>query len=168
MNFVNELLMILSVVLAVIGIVGCIVPVIPGPVLSFFGLVALHFTAYADFSVKFFVIMFIAGAVVTVLDFVFPVLGTKKFGGTKRGIWGASIGLLAGLFFPPFGIIAGPFAGALIGEITGGMKFDEALLPSLGSLMGVLSGIVAKMIFSGLAFYYIAAAIFRTVAEKIA
>ncbi len=167
MSVLNELLAVLAVILGIAGLIGCIVPVAPGPLISFSGLVVLHFTSYADYSFTFFMIMFIAAAVVSVLDYVFPVWGTKKFGGTKRGIWGASIGLLFGIFFPPIGIIIGPFAGALIGEITGGMKFDEALLPSLGSLIGVAAGIVSKMIVSGLIFYYIASDVIAGIIQRI-
>ena len=151
------LLAILAVVLVVVGLVGCIVPVIPGPPISYGGLIALHFTPVASYSLKTFVSFLIAVIIVTVLDYIFPILGTKKFGGTKRGIWGATIGLLIGIFFfPPWGIIIGTFAGALVGELSGGMKWKEAIIPSLGSLAGVLIGIVGKVIISGLILYYVA------------
>lgn len=151
------LLAILAFALVITGLIGCIVPVIPGPPISYGGLVALHFTPLANYSPKIFIVLLILVIIVTVLDYIFPIIGTKKFGGTKRGIWGATIGLLVGLFFfPPWGIIIGTFAGALIGELTGGMKWKEALIPSLGSLAGVLIGIVGKVIISGLILYYVA------------
>lgn len=164
MPLVNEILLIAAVALGILGVIGCIIPVIPGPPISYIGVILLHFSKYADFSTRFLILYLLLAIGVTVLDYVFPVWGTRKFGGSKRGIWGATIGLLVGIFiFPPIGIIVGPFAGALIGEMTGGMNFDEALPSALGSLAGVMAGIVAKLIVSGLMMFYIGAAVIKAI-----
>ena len=91
------------------------------------------------------------------MDNILPVIGTKKFGGSKRGIWGAAIGLIIGVvLFPPVGLIIGAFLGALAGELTTGKKFTHALGSSFGSFIGFLTGIIIKMIVTGLlAFYFI-------------
>ena len=139
------------------GIVGCVVPFIPGPPLNFLGLVLLHLTSGFQFSTNFLILWGIITAVVYGLDLVIPVWGTKKFGGSNRGIWGSIIGLIAGMFFfPPFGIIIGPFAGAVIGEITAGKESKAALKSGFGSFVGFISGTVLKLIVSGIMTWYFA------------
>lgn len=103
--------------------------------------------------------------VVSILDYIIPAWGTKKFGGSKRGVLGSMIGLLFGLFlFPPFGIIIGPFVGAVLGEITGGKDNKAALKAGLGSFVGFLLGTLMKLIVSGMMAWYFIAEIIKTVA----
>lgn len=83
------------------GIIGCVVPVLPGPPLSYAGLLLLHFTRFGHFSISFLLIFAGIAILVTVLDYIVPILGTKKYGGSKAGVWGSTIGLLAGMFFFP-------------------------------------------------------------------
>jgi uncharacterized protein YqgC (DUF456 family) len=132
--------------LMILGLLGCVLPVIPGPPLSFIGLVILHFTRFADFSYTFFLLWGSVAIIVTVLDYVVPIWGTKKFGGSKSGMWGAGIGLVLGLiFFPPLGIIIGPFAGAVIGESLTGKDTKSSFRAGLGSFLGLLMGIGIKL-----------------------
>lgn len=133
------LLAILGIVLILAGIAGCILPVIPGPPLSWAGLLLLHWTRFAQFSAAFLLVMACLAIAVTVLDYLIPVWGTKKFGGSKAGMWGATIGIFAGIFFfPPVGIIVGPFIGAVLGEIIAGKESGPALKAGLGSFIGFL------------------------------
>jgi uncharacterized protein YqgC (DUF456 family) len=97
--------------------------------------------------------------VVTVMDYVIPVYGTRKFGGTRYGMWGCTIGLIAGVFFPPWGLIIGPFAGALVGELIGNNNSDKALKAALGSFVGFLFGTLLKLIACFVMFYYLIAAV---------
>ena len=84
-------------------------------------------------------------ALVFLIDIIIPILGLKKFGGTKKGMIGATIGLLLGLFIVgPFGILIGPFIGALSAEMLGNLKFGEAIKASVGTLIGFIVGITMK------------------------
>ena len=140
------------------GFIGSIVPIIPGPSLSYVAILILHFTGTATFTTKFLVIWVVIVVVVTAIDYVVPAYGTKKLGGSKRGIWGSVIGLIIGfILFPPFGIIIGPLLGAFLGELSAGKDSNKAFMSALGSFMGFLLGTILKLIISGyLAYYYIA------------
>lgn len=146
--------LILSILFVFSGLIGCVLPVLPGPPLSFIGLLLLHFTKYADFNNK---ILWILGCLtifVTIIDYVIPILGTKKLGGSKSGIIGASIGLVIGFFVGPTGIILGPFLGALIGELTAGKETQKAFKAAFGAFIGILVGTIFKLIVSGLIMFY--------------
>ncbi len=151
----DYVLIALGIIFMISGILGCVLPIIPGPPLSYIGLLFLHFTEKYQFSTRFLIIWAIITVVVYVLDYVIPVWGTKKFGGSKRGVWGSVIGLVIGLFFfPPFGIIAGPFLGAVIGELSLGKDSVLALKSGLGSFLGFLAGTLLKLITSGIMTWY--------------
>ncbi len=147
-------LLALAIVFLIIGIIGCLVPVLPGPPLSFAGILILHFTDFAEFRLNLLVILGVIAVVVAVFDYVVPIWGTKKFGGTKYGIRGATIGLLAGLFFGPPGIIIGPFLGAVIGEMIYKDDFNYAIRAGLGSLIGFMAGIGIKLATSLIITFY--------------
>jgi len=141
----------LGIISIISGIFGCVLPVLPGPPLSYAGLLLLHFSSKYHFSARFLIIWAIITAVVYALDYVIPAIGTKKFGGSKWGVWGSIIGLLVGLFFfPPLGIIIGPFAGAVIGELSSGKDSSAALKSGFGSFAGFMAGTLLKLIASGL------------------
>ncbi|GAB1452462.1 DUF456 domain-containing protein [Draconibacterium sp.] len=145
----------LGIILMIIGLIGCVLPFLPGPPLNYTGLLLLHFTSTHHFSINFLVFWAIVTAVVYGLDLIIPVWGTKKFGGSKYGVWGSIIGLLAGfLFFPPFGIIVGPFVGAVIGELIAGKDSGAALKSGFGSFVGFITGTVLKLIASGMMTWY--------------
>ena len=152
------ILIVLGVILLLIGIIGCFLPIIPGPPISFLALLFLHWTEKAPFSAETLWTWAFITVLVTALDYVVPIYGTKKFGGTKRGIWGSTIGLVIGLFFfPPFGIIFGPFIGAFVGEMSNGnVENKKALKAAFGSFVGFLTGTLLKLIASGwMAWLYI-------------
>jgi len=150
----DYILLILGFTLLVLGLLGCILPVIPGPPLSFLALFILQFTDWGNSSNTLLVVMAVLAIGVTVLDYIVPAWGTKKFGGSKRGTWGATIGVIVGLFFGPICIILFPFIGAFIGEYTGDNRTDRALHAAFGSFIGILSGVVLKLIVSGVITYY--------------
>lgn len=148
-------LLILAIVLILVGLIGCVLPVIPGPPLSYVGLLLLHFTRFGEFGFTFLLLMAFVAIAITILDYIVPLWGTKKFGGSKAGIWGAAIGLVIGIFFlPPIGIIIGPFVGAVIAESLKGKEFTKSLKAGFGSLIGFALGIGLKLATSGVITYY--------------
>lgn len=154
-------LIILSMLCLIIGLLGCIVPALPSVLLSYLGMLLLHFTDKVQFSLKLLIIMGVITVIVRVLDFVVPAWGTKKFGGSKLGTWGSIIGLIVGMFLGPWGIIIGPFVGAVVFELIEGKETGAALRAGWGSFVGLMTGTVLKLICCGLiSFYCIKALIF--------
>ena len=151
----DYVLIVLGVLFMISGILGCVLPILPGPPLSYLGILLLQFTSKSQFSTRFMIIWAVITVVVYALDYVIPAWGTKKFGGSKRGVWGSIIGLVIGLFFfPPFGIIIGPFLGAIIGELSSGKDSGSALKSGFGSFLGFLAGTLLKLIASGMMTWY--------------
>ncbi|TFH40175.1 MAG: DUF456 domain-containing protein [Chrysiogenales bacterium] len=157
MPYLDTILLIVSALMMIVGLAGCLLPILPGPPIAYAGLLLLQATRYGSFSITFFLVLGAVTVLVTALDYLIPVWGTKKFGGSRRGVIGAVVGLIIGLVvFPPFGIIIGPFAGALLGELTTGMGFWVALKASFGSLAGSLLGTVMKLALTGVMIFYYA------------
>ena len=146
---------VLGIILILVGLAGCIIPVLPGPPLSFLGLLFLQFSRFGDFSATFLLVMAFVALAVTVLDYIVPVWGTKKTGGSKAGIWGATLGMLIGIFFfPPLGIIVGPLVGAVVGEAIRGASLNQSFRAGLGSLLGFMLGVGLKLIASMIMTFY--------------
>ncbi|MCB2221946.1 MAG: DUF456 domain-containing protein [Bacteroidetes bacterium] len=145
----------IGMVLLIVGIVGCVLPVIPGQILSWGSLLMLQLTSPPHFTAKFIVVWALITAAVTLLDYYVPVWGTKKLGGSKNGIWGATFGLVIGIFFfPPLGLIIGPFVGAFVGELTAGKDTHTAFKSGLGSFVGFVAGTMMKLAISFVMGYY--------------
>ena len=130
------LLYILSALCMLVGLAGCILPMLPGPPLAWLGMLLLHFTDRVDFTVTELVVSALVVIATVVLDYITPMIGTKKFGGGKYGNWGCMIGTVVGLFFMPLGLILGPFIGAVIGELIAGKPMRAALKAGFGSFVG--------------------------------
>lgn len=142
------ILLILGILLIMVGLVGSFLPIIPGPLTSWLGLLSLHYTTKVEQDWRFLGWTLAIVLVVMVLDYLIPIWGTKALGGTKAGAIGSTIGLVLGLFFPPFGIIFGPFVGALAGELSKNPDRRLALRAAFGSFLGFLSGVALKLIIS--------------------
>ena len=141
----NSFLLILSVLLIIIGLIGSFIPIIPGPITSWFGLFTLSQIQNFPNNNTLLITTFVIGITIFILDYFIPIIGSKYFGGSKYGIIGTSIGLLIGLISPvPFGIIIGAFLGALIGEILAGKQLSEGIKPAMGSLIGIITSSVIK------------------------
>ncbi len=155
-------LTILGLIFILMGLIGCIIPALPGPPLSYLGVIIQQLRPGENpFSIKFLIIWGLITLLVTVLDYVIPIYGTKRFGGSPYGVYGSVAGLLVGLFFfPPFGIIIGPFAGAYLGELIRGKDASQALRASIGSFIGFLTGTAAKLVVSGILTFYFIQAVF--------
>ena len=152
----DYILLTLAVILMLIGIIGCLVPVLPGPPLSYLGLILLHVSRFAQFSKSILIALAIVTVVVTIVDYVVPIWGTKKFGGSKYGTRGATVGLIIGLFLGPAGIIIGPFLGAIVGELIFKDDMKYAVKAGFGSLLGFLTGVGLKLAASlVMTFYFV-------------
>lgn len=154
----DVILILIGSILMILGIAGSLLPVLPGPPLSYLGLIMIHLTTKIDFSSKFLIWWGIITILISILDYVIPIWGTRFFGGSKYGIWGSMVGLLTGLFFPPIGVIIGPFAGAVAGEMVAGNK-KNALKAGFGSFIGFLAGTIVKLLVSLIMLYYFIAAL---------
>jgi uncharacterized protein YqgC (DUF456 family) len=156
----DYVLVVLGIIIMTIGIIGCLVPVLPGPPLSFLGLLLLHFTKFGHFT-SWTLIIFAGIAIsVSILDYLVPIWGTKKFGGSKYGTRGAAVGLVVGLFLGPVGIIIGPLLGAFIGEMIFKDDLNYALKAGFGSLVGFLTGVGLKLAASFVMTFYFFRALF--------
>lgn len=137
----------LGALAVLIGFLGSILPLIPGPPIAWFGFLLLHFTSSVQFSTKFLIITAVITIIIALLDYFLPVKLTKKFGGSKAGERGAMIGTIIGIFLGPFGIILGPFVGAFVGEIiVAPNNTERALKVAWGSFVGFLLSTGIKLI----------------------
>jgi len=146
----NIALLILAFLFLLIGIIGCIVPGLPGTPIAYAGLWIAQATERVDFSWQMLLVWGIVTIVISILDYVVPAWGTKRFGGTKWGVWGSTIGVFVGLFFGAVGVILGPLVGAIIGELIAGKELPAALKAGWGSFIGILFGTIIKLIACGL------------------
>ena len=150
----NTTLIIIAIVLAIVGILGAVIPGLPGPPISWIGLMLLSFTTAADYSPMTLVLTALLAAGITVLDYLVPSFFTKKMGGGKAGIWGCNIGLVVSLIGVPFGpqgllgVIFWPFVGALVGELIFKKAFPLALKAACGAFIGFLTGTLMKLAYS--------------------
>jgi len=140
-------LVFIAALFMLLGIVGSMLPILPGPLTSWAGLLIFHLTDAVPMNWTFLIITLIIAILVWLLDYIVPALGTKKFGGSKYGMIGTSIGLLVGIFAPiPGGIIIGPFAGAFIGELINKSDSQTALKAAFGSFLGFLTSTFIKFV----------------------
>ena len=153
------LIYLLAVICIIIGVVGDVVPGLPGVPISYAAMLLLYFFTDITYSVYTLVIYGIVCLLITVLDYFVPIWGTKKFGGTKAGVKGSTIGLIIGVIVLPLlgvvlgpfgiiGIIAGPFVGAYIGEKMSGVDDTLAWRSAFGSFVGFVAGTLLKVVYS--------------------
>jgi hypothetical protein len=148
-------LLLLGFVFVCLGIIGSFLPVLPGPLTSWVGLLLLHSTNILPMDWTFLGVTLAIALLIWILDYFIPAMGTKRFGGTKYGVYGTTIGLLIGLLSPiPFGMLIGAFLGAFIGEMIYDSKdTNRALKASFGAFFGFLASATIK--FSIAAVYFV-------------
>ena len=159
---VETFIAILALLLGVVGIVGSVAPGLPGPPLSWVGLLLVYLWgggtdgAGEPMTLSFLLIWLAVTVVITVMDYLVPAYFTKLTGGSKAGGWGAVIGLFAGMFFTPVGIIVGSLLGAFIAELVFAKKDTVTSVKSaFGAFLGFLFGTGAKLIAAGVMLFYI-------------
>jgi len=140
-------LTILGLLFVIIGLIGSFLPILPGPPLSWVGLLLLYLTDAVPDNWTFLGITLAIALLVFALDYIIPAIGAKKFGGTRAGMIGTTLGLIVGILTPiPGGIIIGPFIGALIGELSNKADSKTALKAAFGSFIGFITGTFLKFI----------------------
>ncbi len=143
-------------ILILVGLAGSIFPVLPGPPLSFIGLFLLslekHFSP--PLTPTFVILMAIVTILVTAIDHILPLIGAKRYGASKWGVWGSVVGMMIGIFWPPIGMLAGAFIGAVVTELLIQKKKGEALRAGWGVMIGIFWGMVLKLGVSGMMAYY--------------
>ncbi|AUC20823.1 hypothetical protein BTO15_01260 [Polaribacter sejongensis] len=139
-------LLLLGFLFVCLGIIGSFLPVLPGPLTSWVGLLLLHFITIIPMDWTFLGITLGLAILIWILDYFIPAMGTKRFGGTKYGVYGTTIGLIVGLLSPiPFGMLIGTFLGALIGELLYDSKdTNRAIKASFGAFFGFLASTTIK------------------------
>ena len=146
-----------AILCCLIGLLGCLLPVLPGPPANLLGIFLIHWTGYAQYSPEFLILWSALTLVVTLLDYYLPVWMTQRFGGSRKATIGATVGLILGMFFfPTWGIIIGPFLGAFLGEISQNNNDNKkAFKVAMGSFAAFLAGTGLKLICSGMMTYYV-------------
>jgi len=148
-------------ILMLLGLAGSILPILPGPPLSFIGLFLLallrHFSP--PLTPTLIIIMAIATILVIAMDYVIPLLGAKKYGASKWGIWGSVLGMAIGIFWSPFAMLAGAFIGAVLAEWLVGKRKGDALRAGWGVVMGTLFATILRLGVSGMMTYYFVRAV---------
>ena len=161
------------------GLVGSVVPAIPGPPLGYVGLLVLQWSGHGNFSIFFLVLWAVIMIAVTVMDNFLPAWMTKRFGGSRMAVIGSVVGIIAGMFFVPIGLLIGPFLGALAGElINSHLKRKEIsstepaategnsggklkpLKVAFGAFLAFIVGTGAKLIIGAMMIYYAVRAMF--------
>lgn len=143
----------MAFVCLLVGIVGSIVPGLPGPPISWLGLLLAGFTPWVENTPILLIVTAAVALVITVMDYVIPSITTKRFGGSKYGIWGCNIGLVISIFGLPFGptgllgMVFWPFIGALLGEYIKQQAFEPALKAGFGAFIGFLTGTLLKLVY---------------------
>ncbi|MBR5475727.1 MAG: DUF456 domain-containing protein [Bacteroidaceae bacterium] len=155
------LLIVLSLISAVVGLLGAVLPALPGPPLSFVGLLLLFFCSNSNVGWVSLCVTAVFAVIITILDYLLPILMAKIKGGSKKGMVGAGIGMFVGLFFSPIGLIAGPFLGAFVGELMAKTPTGSALKVSLMTFAAFMLTTGIKLIYSLVLFVYIVYEVIR-------
>ncbi|MBI3232497.1 MAG: DUF456 domain-containing protein [Bacteroidetes bacterium] len=146
---IDVILLIVAAALSIIGLIGCIIPGLPGHPLNYAAMLIVQYV-YAPFQTYTLIIYAILTALILVIDYMLPIWFAKKFGATKQGIWGSMIGMVLGIIFTPVGMILGLLLGAIIGDLIAGRQTHEAAKSGIATFTGTILAIGLKLIIAGL------------------
>jgi len=159
---VETFIAIAAIALGIVGIIGSVAPALPGPPLSWLGMLLLYIWgggtngAGEPMSTTFLLVWLFIVGVVSLLDYVVPAYFTKLTGGSKYGGWGAIVGLIIGLIYPPVGMILGSLLGAFVAELLfAGKNAADSVKSAFGAFLGFLFGTGLKLICCGVMMFYI-------------
>lgn len=152
-NTPDIFLVIMACLLVIAGLLGSMRKKFPGTILGYLGMILFHYSGYIHLSLHFFVQWGVIIIAIQGLNYFLPQWGKRRFGGTKKGVWGSLIGLLAGMILGKWGLVAGAVAGAAVGEMLAGKKSNEAILKSVGAFAVFIAGTISELIVAGLFFY---------------
>ncbi|MCY7410510.1 MAG: DUF456 domain-containing protein [Chitinophagales bacterium] len=141
-------LILLAFLLSIIGIIGCIVPGLPGLILNYFAMWCMQW-AIKPFSISLLIVFGVLTILVLILDYLIPIWTGKKFGATQQGIIGSIAGMMAGIFFTPIGMFAGMIAGAVLGDLIAGRSGAQAARSGIATFFGTLVSIGMKLLLAG-------------------
>ena len=149
-------LIIIALVVGIVGLLGVVVPVLPGTIFSYIGLVCVYIISDGYVSVNQLILWGVVAVAAILLDYILPGYFSKLFGGSKAGITGATVGTFLGIFFGVPGIVFGPFVGAVAGEMLGAnISFEKALKVGFGSMLSFVVGTGVKLVAAVYMLYYI-------------
>jgi uncharacterized protein len=150
----DTFLIVLAGIFLSLGLAGCVISKLPGIILCYLGIVILQYSSIAEFSVHFFIKWGVLVIAVQGLDYLIPDWGTRKFGGSKKGVWGSIIGMIAGMYFGTWGIIPGAIAGAFIGELFAGKESNAVIHQAIGHFTLFILGTISQIIVAGILIYH--------------
>lgn len=138
---------IIVVVLFIIGMAGAVFPILPGALAIYAAFFVYGFmVSFEPFGWLFWTIQTLIVAVLFLADYAVNAWGVKRYGGSRASVVGSTIGVLVGPFvIPAFGLVIGPFAGAVIGELLTGSDLDRSVKVGWGSLVGLFTSVVVKI-----------------------
>ncbi|MGM0674978.1 MAG: DUF456 domain-containing protein [Spirochaetota bacterium] len=150
------LMTVLGSVAVIVGLIGCVVPVLPGPIVSYLALVLISLAGGWDlYSVATLIILAVLAVGTTVMDSALPAMSSRKAGAGRAGVWGSILGMLIGtIFFPPFGMIIGAFLGALVFEIVFNPENRAPLKAAMGVFKGTVLATLLKIVAAGIIGFY--------------
>ena len=150
----DTFLIVLAGIFLLTGLIGCIVSKLPGTMLCYLGIVILQYSSIAEFSVHFFIKWGVLVIAVQGLNYLIPDWGNRKFGGSKKGVWGSLFGMLAGMYFGTPGVIIGAIIGAFIGELIAGKESNNEIQYRFGAFTFFILGTISQLIVAGILIYY--------------
>lgn len=143
----NLVLITIGFLLILTGIVGSFVSIIPGPIAGWLGLFVVYQSSFLNLNDSFLQVTSVIAVSIFILDYIIPSIGAKKFGGSRSGVVGSTLGTIFGIvLLGPVGIIIGSFFGAFVGELSKNpINVRIAFKAAIGTLIGYLGGILLKL-----------------------